>query len=288
MTTTIRQGLNQANCLLGTLSESAALDAQVLLSHVTDRPRSWVLAHPETLLTPSQESKLKDALTALVAGKPLPYVVGHWEFFGLDFEVTPDVLIPRPETELLVEKALAWLEHRSDAHTAIDVGTGSGCIAISLATRIRKLNLTTTDISQQALEVARRNAEKFSVADRIEFICCDLLPPNNRSYDLIVANLPYIPTKTMESLPIYGREPTLALDGGSDGLELVRRLITLAPGTLSPGGMMLLEIESSQGMAALSLAYDTFTHASIHLHRDLAGRDRLIEVQTHAGRNRLP
>ena len=288
MTTTIQQGLEKTTTRLDSISESAPLDAQVLLAHVTGQPKSWILAHPETLLTPSQELKLEAALTELSEGKPLPYVVGHWEFFGLDFEVTPDVLIPRPETELLVEKALAWLEHRTDARSAIDVGTGSGCIAISLASRIRGLNLTATDISPHALEVARRNAEKFSVADRIDFNCCDLLPPKTKTYDLIVANLPYIPTKTMETLPIYGREPTLALDGGHDGLELVRRLITLAPGSLSPGGMMLLEIESSQGMAALSLAYDTFSHASIHLHRDLANRDRLIEVQTHAGHDRLP
>jgi release factor glutamine methyltransferase len=287
MSTTIQQGLEQTNTRLESLSDSVALDAQVLLAHVTGQPRSWILAHPETPLTPSQESKLEAALTELLEGKPLPYVVGHWEFFGLDFEVTPDVLIPRPETELLVETALAWLEHRTDARSAIDVGTGSGCIAISLATRIHGLKLTATDISPRALEVARRNAEKFSVADRIEFKCCDLLPPKPQSYDLIVANLPYIPTKTMESLPIYSREPTLALDGGSDGLDLVRRLITLAPGYLAPGGLMLLEIESSQGMAALSLAYDTFSHASIHLHRDLADRDRLIEVQTHAGHDRL-
>jgi release factor glutamine methyltransferase len=288
MTTTVQQGLEMSTTRLDAISESAALDAQVLLAYATEQPRSRILAHPETLLTPSQESKLEAALRDLSEGKPLPYVVGHWEFFGLDFEITPNVLIPRPETELLVEKALAWLEHRTNARTAIDVGTGSGCIAISLATRIRGLNLTATDISKRALEVAVRNAVKFSVADRIEFNCCDLLPSKTMTYDLIVANLPYIPTKTMETLPIYGREPTLALDGGSDGLDLVRRLITLAPGYLSPGGMMLLEIESSQGMAALSLAYDTFSHASIHLHRDLANRDRLIEVQTHAGHDRLP
>ncbi len=288
MATTLQQGLEQTKARLESISDSAALDAQVLLAHVTGQPRSWILAHPEIPLTPVQESKLEAALTELSEGIPLPYVVGHWEFFGLDFEVTPDVLIPRPETELLVETALPWLEHRTDARSAIDVGTGSGCIAISLATRIHGLKLTATDISPHALEVARRNAEKFSVADQIEFICCDLLPPKSQSYDLIVANLPYIPTKTMETLPIYSREPTLALDGGSDGLDLVRRLITLAPGYLSPGGLMLLEIESSQGMSALSLAYDTFSHASIHLHRDLADRDRLIEVQTHAGHDRFP
>jgi len=287
MAITIQQGLEQTTTRIDSLSDSAALDAQVLLAHIVRQPRSWVLAHPETLLSPSQESTLEEALTALEAGTPLPYVVGHWEFYGLDFEVTPDVLIPRPETELLVEKALAWLERRLDARTAIDVGTGSGCIGISLASRVRSLKILTTDISRQALKVAQRNAEKFSVADRMEFICCDLLPPKKQPYDLIVANLPYIPTKTMESLPVYGREPTMALDGGSDGLDLVRKLISLAPGYLSPGGMMMLEIESSQGMAALSLAYDTFSHASIHLHRDLADRDRLIEIQTHAGHDRL-
>jgi release factor glutamine methyltransferase len=288
MATTIQQGLEKSISRRDSISDSAALDAQVLLAHVTGQPRSWILAHPETVLTPSQESKLESALKELSEGIPLPYVVGHWEFFGLDFEVTPDVLIPRPETELLVEKALAWLEQRTDARTAIDVGTGSGCIAISLATRIRGLYLAATDISERALEVAARNAEKFSVADRIEFNCCDLLPSKTKTYDLIVANLPYIPTKKMEALPIHGREPTLALDGGSDGLDLVRRLISLAPDYLSPGGIMLLEIESSQGMAALSLAYDTFSHASIHLHRDLAKRDRLIEIHTHAGHDRLP
>jgi release factor glutamine methyltransferase len=288
MATSIQQGLEQTSERLASISDSAALDAQVLMAHVVEQPRSWILAHPDTPLSPSQASNLEEALIELLEGRPLPYVVGHWEFFGLDLEVTPDVLIPRPETELLVEKALAWLEIRTDARSAIDVGTGTGCIAVSLATRIHGLKLTATDISPRALEVAARNAEKFSVADRIEFICCDLLPPKHPLYDLIVANLPYIPTRTMESLPIYGREPTLALDGGSDGLDLVRRLISLAPGHLNPGGMLLLEIESSQGMAALSLAYDTFSHASIHLHRDLADRDRLIEVQTHAGHDRLP
>jgi release factor glutamine methyltransferase len=287
MVKNIQQGLEQSTTRIDSLSDSAALDAQVLIAHIVRQPRSWVLAHPATLLTPSQESTLEEALTALADGTPLPYVVGHWEFYGLDFEVTPDVLIPRPETELLVEKALAWLERRPDARAAIDVGTGSGCIAISLASRVRSLKILATDISRQALKVAQRNAEKFSVADRIEFICCDLLPPKKQPYDLIVANLPYIPTKTMESLPVYGREPTMALDGGSDGLDLVRKLISLAPGYLSPGGMMMLEIESSQGMAALSLAYDTFSHASIHLHRDLTDRDRLIEIQTHAGHDRL-
>ena len=267
--------------------EGAALDAHVLMGHVLGQPRSWVLAHPEVDLSPAQQSDLEASLTRLALGEPLPYVLGHWEFYGLDFEVTPDVLIPRPETELLVDIALAWLGRRPDSRSAVDVGTGSGCIAISLAAKIQNLRLVATDLSSEALEVARRNAQKYSVLDRVEFCCCDLLPPEGRVYDLIVANLPYIPTDTMKALPVYGREPTLALDGGQDGLEVVRRLIALAPECLSPGGMALLEIESGQGMAALSLAYDTFSHASLHLHRDLSGRDRLLEIQTHAGKDRL-
>jgi release factor glutamine methyltransferase len=261
--------------------DDSHLDSQTLLAHITGKPRSWVLAHPEAHLTAVQNSQLESDLAELAAGKPLPYVIGHWEFFGMDLDVTPDVLIPRPDTELLVERALNWLEQHPNSRKAVDVGTGSGCIAIALAARVRDLKLTATDISSLALEVARRNAEKYSVADRIDFHCCDLLPKETQPHDLIVANLPYIPTETMKALPIYGKEPSLALDGGEDGLDLVRRLIMLASDSLAPEGLMLLEIESSQGIAALSLAYDTFSHASIHLHRDLANHDRLIEIQTH-------
>jgi release factor glutamine methyltransferase len=279
----IQQGLHQAKTRLEHCRESPTLDAQVLLAHILTKPRSWVLAHLEQELNPNQQELLKEFTQRLADGEPLPYILGHWEFFGLEFEVTPDVLIPRPETELLVEKALAWLERRPDARSAIDVGTGSGCIAISLATKIRDLRLVSTDISPNALEIAKRNADKYSVSDRIDFYCCDLLPSIEKPFDLIIANLPYIPTEKMKTLPIYGREPTQALDGGNDGLDLVRRLITLAPKYISQGGMVLLEIESTQGLAALSLAYDTFSHASIHLHRDLAERDRVIEIQTFAG-----
>ena len=258
------------------------LDAQVLLTHITGKPRAWVLAHPEAALDEGQRRALAAALTRLESGLPLPYVLGHWEFYGLDFSIDPAVLIPRPETELLVETALEWLQAHPRNHHAADVGTGSGCIAVTLAAHVPGLHIAAIDISPAALQIARANARKHHVADRIDFIQADLLdlrlPPS--SFSLIAANLPYIPTETLHDLEIFGREPTLALDGGPDGLNLIHRLMHAAPRYLAPGGLMLLEIEASQGSAALTLARKTFPSAKVSLHPDLAGRDRLIRVET--------
>ncbi len=259
-------------------SETPGVDARVLLAQVMKRSPAWVMAHPEALLTANRATSLETLVARLEGGDPLPYVLGRWEFFGLDFEVTPDVLIPRPETELLVERGIAWLQVHSDLRHAADVGTGSGCIGIALAANVPDLQVMASDISSQALKMARRNAIKNGVGQRVEFLCCDLFPPEIE-FDLIVANLPYIPTKTLRKLPIFGREPTLALDGGMDGLDLIRRLLTAAPDRLVPGGLLLMEIEASEGPAALSLACDAFAEAEIHLHKDLAGRDRILEIQ---------
>jgi len=254
------------------------------MAHVIDKPRTWVMAHPEFILTPEQQKQLDDSLTRLERGESFPYVVGHWEFFGMDFDITPDVLIPRPETELLVEKAIAWLQESPVRRTVADIGTGSGVIAVSIAVSVPDANIIATDISADALEVAKKNAKKFGVEDRVEFVQCDLLPSEPEffttegHFDLICANLPYIPTGTLRGLPIYGREPTLALDGGGDGLELIRRLLSIAPESLAPHGMMLLEIESTRGLQALNLTGDLFSKATISLHQDLAGRDRLLQI----------
>jgi release factor glutamine methyltransferase len=282
--TNISDTLGQVGELFVRLSETPQLDAQVLLAHVFQKPRTWILAHPETHLTVAQVDSVKQAVSRLRHGEPLPYILGHQEFFGLDFELTPDVLIPRPETELLVERAIAKMETATQPQSVADIGTGSGCIAISLAVHVPELQIVATDISPQALAVAHRNARRFHVEHQIEFIECDLLPSSqvdlpSSPFDLICANLPYIPTQTLHQLPVYGREPTLALDGGSDGLDLVRRLLALAPEWLASGGCLLLEIESTLGAPALSWAYDSFSEAEIHLHRDLTGRDRLLEIQ---------
>ncbi len=272
--------------LTGDLPE---LDAQIILAHVMERPRTWLLAHLETPLTPPQIDSAEQAFSRLMAGEPLPYILGHWEFFGLDFDITKDVLIPRPETELLVEKAIAWLQFSPERRTVADIGTGSGAIAVTLAMHVPDARILATDISMPALHVAKHNAEKFHVHHRMDFLQCDLLPAHidplstERHFDLICANLPYIPTKTLQNLKVYGREPTVALDGGDDGLDLYRKLLSVAPQWLAPKGLMLLEIEASQGIAAFNLAYDSLPHSSIHLHQDMTGRDRLLEIQFSIG-----
>jgi release factor glutamine methyltransferase len=206
-----------------------------------------------------------------------------------------------------VERAIAWLRltlkcQAKDSKSAacpgrqareadlgmlqvIDIGTGSGCIAIALAANLPELRVEATDISPEAIDVAKLNAKKFCVSNRIEFHCCNLFPIAGTfdfrlsTFSMIVANLPYIPTETLHNLPVYGREPTIALDGGADGLDIIRRLLVEAPRHLAPGGLILLEIEASQGAKVLSLAHDAFAEAEIHLHRDLSGHDRLLEIQ---------
>jgi release factor glutamine methyltransferase len=274
-------------------TDQDALDSQVLLSHIIGHPRTWLLSHLDAPLTPPQLDSATQAFAQLQAGTPLPYILGHWEFFGLDLNVTKDVLIPRPETELLVEKAIAWIKSAPQRTSIADIGTGSGAIAVSLATQLPEVHILATDISSAALDVARSNAKKFNVEKQIEFIECDLLPDDGQwtandrassivrgplSFNLICANLPYIPTKTLHALPIYGHEPTLALDGGADGLDVYRRLLKLAPSRLAPHGMMLFELEASQGTSAFNLAYDMLDEVSIQLHQDFAGHDRLLEI----------
>ncbi len=275
---------------LAPISDTPALDASVLIAHVLDKPRTWTLAHPEVGLSEEQQTRLDDSLARLENGEPLPYVLGLWEFFGLEFEITPNVLIPRPETELLVEKAIAWLQKNPQHVKVADIGTGSGVIAVSIAVNVPHVRILATDVSSKVLQVAKRNATRHRVEEKIEFIECDIFPKpttadqvpdlQRATFDLLCANLPYIPTKTLSRLPIYGKEPTLALDGGADGLDTLRKLLKAIPGRLASNGLILLEIEATLGVQSLELARNTFNMANIKLHQDLTGRDRLIEIQT--------
>ena len=281
--------LSEISTHLRDLTDTPDLDAQVLLAHVTGHTRTWLTAHPDSRLSDLQLASVREAVTLLTEGTPLPYILGHWEFFSIDFKITPDVLIPRPETELLVEQALLWLRSRpvtlNSSLRAADIGTGSGCIAVSLAKNMHDLRVLATDLSMPALRVAKHNAHRHGVLSRVDFVQCDLLPPHHdplpteTHFDVICANLPYIPTQTLMELPIFGREPTLALDGGQDGLDPIRRLLKIAPEWLAPDGLILLEIEAGQGMAAVSLAYDLFDKATINLRRDLSGKERLVAIK---------
>lgn len=267
-------------------SEMPSLDAQTLLAHIHQKNTAWVLAHPNAPLNPSQTKALNTAISQLQNNIPLPYVIGYWEFFGLDFIVTPNVLIPRPETEELIEKALDYLRTKPDARV-LDMGTGSGCIPISLAWNVPNLHLVAVDLSNTALKIARQNAAKHGVTEKIVFIRSDLFraleswkSENFAGFNLITANLPYIPSATLKTLAVYTREPTFALDGGADGLTLIRRFLQNAPPYLAPKGMMLLEIDSSHGTKALQTAKEFFPLANCELLEDLSGRDRFIRIKT--------
>ncbi|MEW5867977.1 MAG: peptide chain release factor N(5)-glutamine methyltransferase [Chloroflexota bacterium] len=264
-------------------SESPGLDAQVLLAHVLGKSRPWVLAHPEVQLDAPQASTLAVALERLERGEPLPYVLGRWEFYGLELQVSPAVLIPRPETECLVEQALAWLRAHPGRRRVLDVCTGSGCIAVALAVNLPGLQLLASDISFAALQVAGANARQHGVSPRWLCVQADLLPPSAAPWDLICANPPYVPHEALPELRVAAWEPRLALDGGPDGLVFIRRLLSLAPQALSPKGLFLMEIEASQGAAVLALARAAFPGADVQVLPDLAGRQRLLRVERSGG-----
>jgi release factor glutamine methyltransferase len=260
-------------------SDTAFLDVQVLLAHYLEKPRSWIMAHPEVSLTSTQYNKLCQAVDRLSLGEPLPYVIGHWEFYGLDFKLTPDVLIPRPETEILVERAINWLQLHPHKRNAIDVGTGSGCIGISLVKHIPDLHMVLTDVSLQALNVARENAGVHGLSDRLVFKEGNLIEGVSGPFDLICANLPYIPTDLLLTLPVNKKEPRIALDGGSHGTDLIVRMLEQARHHLVTGGVLLLEIESSQGDTLGSLARNDYPHSIVSILKDLSAQDRCLEIQ---------
>lgn len=274
----LEQALDISQNSLKPNSDTAGQDAQVLLAHILGKNRAWVLAHLEYELTPRQTTDFKQAVEKLSQSIPLPYILGEWEFYGRKFHLTPNVLIPRPETELLIETALAWLKANPKRQTVLDVGTGSGIIAVTLAAEVPDLKVTGSDVSLDALEAARENAAKHNTT--ISFIESNLLSNIDQSFDLICANLPYIPSQNLKKLAVFGKEPTLALDGGSDGLDLIRELLDQATSHLNPGGLMLLEVDASHTTTAPKAAQKVFPKADIAIKKDLAGHTRLLTIQT--------
>lgn len=260
-------------------SESPYLDSLVLLSHISGLTKSQLLADPDPNLSPESEKQLERALERIKDGTPLPYVIGEWEFFHYSFMVTEDVLIPRPETEGLVELALNWLKKHPQRRTCLEIGTGCGCIAITLAKTLPELNITATDISSRALQVAQENAQRHQVDDKILFQVRDLLSGMDGRFDLIVANLPYIPTGKLRTLPVYTQEPVLALDGGADGLVHIKKVLKSARQHMQPGGAIFLELDEDTGAAALALAKEVWPGKTLRLSQDLARYDRYLSIQ---------
>lgn len=254
----------------------STLEAQLLLGRVLGRERSWVLGHPEHGLAVDQLADYRTAIERLNAGEPLPYLLGEWEFFGRRFAVGPPVLIPRPETELMVEWALSFSLPEA---RILDIGTGSGCVAVSLACERPGATVVGTDQSLDALRFARANAQRHGVSDRTAWVAADLASPVAGQFDLVCANLPYLPTDRLERLPVARAEPRLALDGGRTGVELIRRALHQLPRLLAPGGAALFEIDAEQASAVTRLARQSTPNTLVHAQRDLAGHPRLIVIE---------
>ncbi len=281
MQITVQEIVNKLRLIIQHSSETSALDAQVLVAHHLQKSRSWVLAHPETVLTDIEYESVMHSAQRLEQGEPLPYIIGHWEFYGLEFIVTPDVLIPRPETELLVERAVRWLQLHPSKRRVVDIGTGSGCIGISILSQVTDAHLVMADISAKALAIARLNADKYGLLDRVEIRRSDLLAKVSPYSDLICANLPYIPTSALNAMPVARSEPPVALDGGDNGIKLITRFLKQAKSRLDPGGLILFEIDPAQATQVIQLAQKHYPYDTINIYQDLAGKDRCIEIELH-------
>jgi release factor glutamine methyltransferase len=253
-------------------------DVRLLISEAVGRPVSWVLAHPEAALSASQTQWLKTTLDRYREGEALPYLLGWWEFYGRRFQVDPTVLIPRPETESLVDRVLGYLRRHPERQAVVDIGTGSGCIAVSLAAESPHCRVLAIDISGAALRLARANARSQRVENRVSLLQADLLTAARGTWDVIVANLPYIPSARLGTIQTADREPRLALDGGKDGLTSLRRLATSLPQTLRVGGLAALEIDEGQGAVLAGEIHALLPDASVTVESDLAGRERFLLV----------
>ncbi len=260
-------------------SDSPGLDAQLLMAHVLDAGRAHVIAHPERELTPAQEARFAALVERRAAGEPMAYILGQRAFYDRTFNVTPDVLIPRPETETLVELAIAAPQAQRPGAVIVDIGAGSGAIAITVAAHCPQASVHAVDISAGALDVARSNAALNGVA--LTFHHGDLLAPiidAALTVDVLLANLPYIESGVLLELDVSRYEPALALDGGPDGLDIVRRLLTQAPRVLAQDALVLLEIGADQGARASELARVALPDARVDVVQDLAGLDRIIRA----------
>ena len=259
--------------------EEARLDAEVLLAHILKMRRLYLYVHLELNLVDEDINNYKALLHRRVARVPVAQLVGNKEFMGLDFNITPDVLIPRPETEILVQMSIEILGPIKEAINLADIGTGSGAIAVSMLHYLDNATVDAVDISPAALAVAKSNAEKFSVDNRINLFEGDLLEPlGGKAYDAILSNPPYIPTAVIAELQpeVAKYEPKLALDGGEDGLKYYRQIIDEAVPLLKPDGFLALEVGIDQAASVRKMLEDNGQFDPINMIWDLYGIERII------------
>ncbi len=257
--------------------EDAPLEADLLLRDTLKISRVQLYSELDRELSREQEKTFWRQIQRLLNHEPAAYITGHREFYGLDFYVDSSVLIPRPESELLVEKALE-LAKKHILSTVADVGTGCGAIAISLALGLPQVRIYALDISTSALRVTLANCRKHGIARRVCLLAGDMLDPLPEPVDLIVANLPYVRASELGSTNTTGFEPRLALDGGPDGLGVIRRLCLQAGDKLRPGGQLLLEIGEGQGGALTTFLHGLFPSAGVEVSPDLSGIDRVVSI----------
>ena len=275
---TVKQALARAReVLVADSIEDAPLESELLLRHVLKRDRVQLYLALDQELSFEQDKKFWGLIKRCLGHEPTAYITGHREFYGLDFCVDSSVLIPRPESELLVEKALE-LDQNHTLSTVAEVGTGCGAIAISLAMSLPQARIYATDISACALKVALSNCQRHGVVNRICLLTGDMLDPLPEPVDLIVANLPYVREPELPRVNSADFEPRLALDGGADGLEKICRLCLQINDKLHPGGYLLLEIGEGQGRAVTTFLRSLFPSADIELTPDLGGIDRVVSL----------
>lgn len=280
MSISIGDALQQASQRLQAISDAPQREARWLLGDILGQPNAWLLLHSTDLLSEAAWQQFDTRLARRETGYPLPYIVGNWSFYRWEFVVNEHVLIPRPETEQLVELAYAWAQQQPHQQPLriVDVGTGSGVIAVSLAKLLPAAQVIGVDISAEALKIARLNAQRLG-ATHVQFVQSHLLTAlsPNQPFDMVVANLPYINSGDLAQLAVAHHEPHLALDGGPDGLNLIRQLLDQLPHYLAQNGVCVLEIGAEQGVA--------FRHQTQHaglclsVHQDFAGRDRFVIVK---------
>lgn len=276
---TIGFWLNSARAKLKTQPDEPTSSLHALISFVLEKPSYFGISHPEYTLSEQQRSQLDALLIRLVDGVPLPYLIGSQEFFGIEFLITADVLIPRPETEQLVELAIQWFQRHPGPKSALDIGTGSGCIPISICKNVSRINFLALDRSFKALQVAGLNIQKNHLQERINLAQMDLTTAIFKQFDFICANLPYIPEDRLPELAVSRYEPNLALNGGREGMELIKRLIINLDGLVLPGGVILLEIDYSQSGAVSCLVNQYISKSLITIIKDLAGLPRIVKIE---------